>query len=294
MRVLVCGSSGCIGSAVARALRWRGHRVVETSRRADAAARTDDTIGLDFLQVTAVETWATRLAALDIDAIVNCAGDPFAPRDVRSARLRGEGPIALFRGAAAAGVARIVQVSQLGDGGFGSVDPARRAAEDVLLGVHLDAAIVRPSLVLGPGSRTGAHVARRARASLIALPRDDARHVQPIHVFELAEAIAMLVERTGAARGVYELGGASVVGTRELLTAFRYAQGLGDALWLPLPFGGVVDAGVPACNAAHVLLGRAPSSLAEMLAVTPPARPRAHRVSWATFPFLPRRSRELS
>jgi nucleoside-diphosphate-sugar epimerase len=294
MRVLVCGASGCIGSTVVRALRWRGHRVVETSRRADAAARTDDTIALDFLQAIAVETWATRLAALDIDAIVNCAGDPFALRDVRSARLHGEGPIALFRGAAAAGIARIVQVSQLGDGGFSSVDPARHAAEDALLGLHLDAAIVRPSLVHGPGSRTSAHVARRARASLIALPRSDARRVQPIHVFELAEAIAVLVERTGAARGVYELGGASVVGTRALLAAFRHAQGLGDALWLPLPFGGGVGTGVPACNAAHVLLGRPPSSLAEMLAVTPPARVRAHRVAWAASPVLPRGSRGLS
>ena len=38
MRVLVCGSTGCIGSAVVHALRARGHRVIEAARNACTTA----------------------------------------------------------------------------------------------------------------------------------------------------------------------------------------------------------------------------------------------------------------
>ena len=50
MNVLVCGANGCVGRAVVSALRWRGHRVIEGSRRpvpgADATATLWTTLGL--------------------------------------------------------------------------------------------------------------------------------------------------------------------------------------------------------------------------------------------------------
>ena len=320
MKTLVCGSSGCVGSAVVRALRWRGHRVVETARRPSGSA--DERFVLDLAATPSEAELAARLCALDVDAIVNCAGAPLpvaaSPGDDR---LHGAGPIALFRAARRAGVGRVVTLSALGtdrdhpDAVARGAWRTRRGADDTLLGLGIDAAVVRSALVYGPGSRSAALLASLAGAPILALAGGGRRRLQPIHVFELAEAIAALVERTGSARGIYEIGGGSVVSFRELLIALRSAAGYDAAplqLALPLPIAraavalsdrlarGGLDAdvlrllariGATDRNAASVLLGRAPSTLAEGLAVSPPARrataPRAGSAA-------PPRTRELS
>jgi uncharacterized protein YbjT (DUF2867 family) len=297
VRVLVCGSSGCIGRAVVGALRWRGHAVIETTRRprADASAA----MALDFMQPIAPERWAERLAALGVDAVVNCVGILMPKAGATFERIHSAGPIELFRGAAAAGVTRVVQVSALGVGAAGGDrrEPAylrsKRLADEALLGLAIDAAVVRPSLVYGPGSQSARLFATLASLPVVSLPGRGAQRVQPLHVFELAEAIAALVDRTGGAHGIYELGGASELSYRDMLAAYRSAQGLGEAIWLPLPMplmrlGALVAEQLPqsafcrdtlallergnttARNASHVLLGRAPAALAEGLAITAP------------------------
>ena len=309
MRVLVCGSTGCIGRAVSANLRWRGHHVVETVRLANAAG--DSAIALDYSRPQTPAAWAERLRAHGIDAVVNCIGI-LTPRGTSSFdRVHHAGPVELFLGAALAGVGRIVQVSALGVGrpdGAGDAEPpylrSKRLADEALLAMAIDAAIVRPALVYGPGSQSASLFATLASLPVISLPGRGGQRLQPIHVFEVAEAIAALVERTGSARGVYELAGATVVTYREMLAAYRAAQHLGAAIWLSMPMllmrlsAAVAErlpqqvftrdtvrllarGNVTARNAAAVLLGRPPSSLAEGLAVTPPSPAIDLRVQFA-------------
>jgi nucleoside-diphosphate-sugar epimerase len=297
VRVLVCGASGCVGRAVVAALRWRGHVVVETTRGPGLAAT--GAVTLDFMTPVAPEHWATRLRELDIDAVVNCVGVLMAAGGASFERIHSAGPIELFRGAVAAGVGRVVQVSALGVGTAADAarEPAylrsKRCADEALLALAIDAAVVRPSLVYGPGSASARLFATLASLPIVSLPGKGDQRVQPLHVFELAEAIAALVERRGSARGVYELGGAASISYREMLAAYRAAQGLGEAIWLSVPMplmrvGALVAEHLPqrafcrdtlallergnvaARNASHVLLGRAPAALAEGLGVTPP------------------------
>jgi len=297
VNVLVCGATGCIGRAVTQSLRWRGHRVVAASR---AAMDGLDSMRLDFMDVRSPATWAAALRARRIDAIVNCVGILMPDTRGSFARVHSDGPIELFRGAALAGVGRVVQVSALGVGaataaiGEAEYLRSKRLADEALLGLtDLDTAIVRPSLVFGPGSASAALFATLASLPVIGLPGAGRQRVQPIHVLELAEIVAGLVERTGSARGVYELGGGEAIDYRGMLAAYRDALGLGEAIWLPLPMPlmalgarlaervpqrvfsrdtlRLLEKGnVPALNAAPALLGRAPSRLEEGLAVTPP------------------------
>jgi uncharacterized protein YbjT (DUF2867 family) len=306
MNVLVCGASGCVGGAVVRALRWRGHRVVEAARR---PAPGGEAMALDFMRPRTPGDWASDLRALRIDAVVNCVGTLVASAAATFERVHTEGPVELFRGAALAGVVRIVQVSALGVAEARGPDEtayrsSKRLADEALLALDVDAAIVRPSLVFGPGSDSAALFATLASLPLIGLPGQGRQRVQPIHVFELAEIIAGLVERSGSARGVYELGGKEAIDYRQMLATYRAAQGLGDALWLAMPmplmalgarFAECVPqrvfsrdtlrmlerGNVPARNAAAALLGRAPSGLAEGLAVTPPRPMFSARVELA-------------
>ena len=302
MRVLVCGSSGCIGRAVTANLRWRGHHVVETTRAPGGAngSATRPVIVLDYARPLSPAAWAEQLRKSGIDAVVNCVGILTPSRASSFDRIHHAGPFELFVGAELAGVGRVVQVSALGVGRPGRASEpeppylrSKRLADEALLAMKLDAAVVRPSLVYGPGSQSGSLFATLASLPVISLPGKGGQRLQPIHVFELAEAVATLIERTGSARGIYELAGGTVVTYREMLATYRAAQHLGAALWLPVPvvlmrLSGAIAGWLPqkvftrdtvrllelgsvaSQNAAGVLLGRPPSSLADGLSVTPP------------------------
>jgi len=297
MRVLVCGASGCVGAAVVQALRGRGHHVLATVHR-DARRRAGvDALALDFMVETTAVRCARRLVELDVDAIVNAVGILMPSRAATFERVHTAGPIELFRGAALAGVDRVVQVSALGVGVDARDEPAylrsKRLADEALLALPLGGAVVRPSLVVGPRSRSARLFATLAALPVIALPGRGGQRLQPIHVFELAECIARLLERAVPARGVFELAGGDVVSYRGMLAAYRRALGLDDAIWLPLPMAAMrlcariaeqapqqvfcrdtialLERGsTSGRNRAPALLGRAPTTLAESLAVTPP------------------------
>jgi len=295
MSVLVCGSTGCVGAAVVHALRARGHKVIEGARRPTA---TRDTLVIDFAQPVAPEAWAERLRRLQVDAVVNCVGILLPSRGQRFERVHAQGPVELFRGAVLAGVPRVLQVSALGvgAGAQGLESPYLRSkllADDALAALPLDWAVLRPSLVYGPGSHSAALFATLAGLPLIGLPGRGLQPVQPLHVYELAEAIARLVEHRGTLRSVYELGGPQALSWREMLGHYRSALGLGRARWLPLPMAAMkavawlaqalpqkflsVDTlrllergNVPSANALPMLLGRTPTALPQGLRISPP------------------------
>ncbi len=299
MNVLVCGATGCVGSAVVNALRSRGHRVVAGAR---GLADGKLSLHIDFAQPRTPAEWAERLRAGHIEAVVNCVGILMPRPGQTFERVHTLGPIELFHGAALAGVRRVVQVSALGAGPEPPDDDTRAAmpylhskhrADETLRGLALDWAVLRPSLVYGPRSQSAALFATLASLPLIGLPGRGAQRVQPIHVFELAEAVALLVERRGELRRVLELGGPHAMSWRDMLAAYRNALGLAPPLWVPVPMplmklAAAVAEGlpqqafcrdtlrllergsVPAVNDAASLLGRPLTPLAQGLVVTAP------------------------
>jgi len=295
MRVLVCGATGCVGAAVASALRARGHEVVAGARGAIDGPRS---LHVDYMVPVAPEVWAERLEAWQIEAVVNCVGILIPAQGQSFERVHAQGPIELFRGAAAAGVRRVVQVSALGVGSDAQslATPylhSKLLADDALAALPLDGAVLRPSLVYGPRSQSARLFATLASLPVISLPGRGDQAVQPVHVFELAEAIARLVEQRETIAGVHEIGGPAVLGYRQMLAAYRDAQGLGEAVWLPLPMPlmkltalaaealpqkvfsrdtmRMLERGsVAVANRLPALLGRAPTGLAQGLRVTPP------------------------
>jgi nucleoside-diphosphate-sugar epimerase len=297
MRVLVIGSTGCIGSAVANALRMRGHNVIAAARSLDDGERS---MHVDYMQPRTPEAWAQRLRDARIDAVVNAVGILIPSRTQRFERVHAQGPIELFRGAALAGVRRIVQVSALGVDASALDVPylaTKLAADDALQAVAsqhaIDHAVVRPSLVYGPGSDSGALFATLASLPMIGLPGRGRQPVQPIHVYEVAEAITRLLEQPGPLAGVFELAGPRATTYREMLDAYRRALGMGDAIWLPVPMPlmklgawfaealpqrvfardtmRLLERGnVATANATPALLKRDPTGLSEGLRVTPP------------------------
>jgi uncharacterized protein YbjT (DUF2867 family) len=295
MRVLVVGSTGCVGAAVVHALRARGHAVVEGSR---GAVDGPQAMHVDYRVPRSPEAWAQALRRERIEVVVNCVGILMPLKGQSFERVHTEGPVELFRGAVLAGVGRVLQVSALGvgDDAEALATPYLRSklmADDALASLPLDWAVLRPSLVYGPRSQSAALFATLASLPVIALPGRGLQQVQPLHVYELAEAMARLVEQPGKLRAVHELGGPVPLSYRDMLMAYRQAQGLGDALWLPMPMPAMrllawmaealpqqvycrdtlrlLERGnTPMRNALPELLGRRPTAMAQGLAVTAP------------------------
>ena len=125
---------------------------------------------------------------------MNCVGILIPARDQSFDRVHALGPIELFRGAAAAGVTRVLQVSALGVGSDAQslATPylhSKLRADDALAALPIDGAVLRPSLVYGPRSQSARLFATLASLPVISLPGRGTQPVQPVHVFELAEAM---------------------------------------------------------------------------------------------------------
>ena len=188
MKVLVCGATGCVGRAVVNALRSRGHQVVGASRGSG--------LRIDFMAPVTPQAWAARLGELQVNAVVNCVGLLMPRGGQRFERVHAQGPIELFRGAALAGVARVVQVSALGAAdGDSAYLRSKRQADDTLLALPLAATVLRPSLVYGPHCPSAALFATLAALPVLTLPGAGRQRLQPIHVYELAEIVARCIER---------------------------------------------------------------------------------------------------
>lgn len=224
MRVLLTGASGFIGRAVADMLQRRGHQVVRVLRRpgADAAG---DVVRADFAQVPRRGWWQAQLHG--VDAVVNTVGIIREQPGQGFRALHTEAPVELFHACAAAGVAAVVQVSALGaDASARSAyHLSKKAADDVLRGLPLHAAIVQPSLVYGPGGSSAALFNRMAIAPLLPLPAGGRMLVQPVHLDDLVQGIVALLEAPPAGVHTLAFAGPRATPLRGYLADLRHALG---------------------------------------------------------------------
>jgi uncharacterized protein YbjT (DUF2867 family) len=231
MRVLVAGATGFIGRRLVDALLARGHEAI-------GAARHGAPVRVDYARDHAASDWLPRLQR--IDAVVNAVGlfreGPGQTFDA----LHRAAPVALFEACAAAGVARVVQISALGadDAARSAYHLSKRAADRVLAALPLSSAIAQPSLVHGAGGGSAALFGTLATLPIVPLPGDGSQRVQPIHVDDLVAALVTLVEaRPDPGCAVVPLVGPEPVTLARYLAALRGGMGLPSTrqVTVPLP-----------------------------------------------------------
>lgn len=230
MKILVCGASGFIGSAVAAKLAAAGHEVLRGVRRPNGSGE----VAIDYSLDLEPAAWLDRLRG--VDAVVNAVGiireGPGASFDALHTRA----PIALFAACAAAGVRRVVQISALGAGlGQTAYFTSKRAADEALLALPLDWTILRPSLVFGGEGASAAMFCQMASMPVLAAPELGEARFQPVHVDDLAQAVAAALDPAAPARRVIACAGGSVTGFDGMLSAYRRAMGLPPAPVLHVP-----------------------------------------------------------
>jgi uncharacterized protein YbjT (DUF2867 family) len=279
MNILLCGASGFIGRHIDAALCAAGHQVIAFSRRSAPA--------LDFTRALSINDWLAHLAG--VDAVVNAVGVLRDTRRRPMSAVHDQAPRALFDACAQVGVRRVVHISALGITDNPTLYARSKQAADahLLALTHagtLDGAVLRPSIVFGPGGQSSQLFLALARLPVLLLPRAvQTAQVQPVAVGELARAVANLVaqpQRTG----LLELGGPQVLTLAGFIASLRQQLGHGPARIATLPdvltrlsarCGDVVPV-APWCTETLTLLSTDnvtnPATLRELLgcAATPP------------------------
>ena len=230
MRVLIVGASGFIGQALAEALVREGHSVAGASRRGD--------IAVDFAQPPPAAWWRPRLEGFD--AVVNAVGILRESKGQGFDAVHTRGPVELFLACAEAGVRRVVQISALGaDANATSrYHLSKKAADDALRALPLDAAIVQPSLVYGPAGSSAALFGTLAAVPVLMLPGRGSMQVQPVHIDDVVDGVVRLLRDMPQGVTTITFAGPEPLSMRGYLTQLRAALGIGGRAWvLPFPAG---------------------------------------------------------
>jgi uncharacterized protein YbjT (DUF2867 family) len=219
----VFGGSGFIGRYVVQRLAARGYWVRVATRDPEGAMflRPLGEVGQIVPLYAPLDSEADIARVVEYaDAVVNLVGILTERRRGDFLRIHMEGAGRVARLSAAAGVARLVQISAIG------ADPASRSAyarskeagERAVLNSFPRAAIIRPSIVFGPEDQFFNRFARLAMISPVMPVIEGATRFQPVYVGDVADAVISAIELPSACGNTYELGGPDIVTFREILT----------------------------------------------------------------------------
>jgi nucleoside-diphosphate-sugar epimerase len=255
--VLLIGATGFLGSHLSQAMLAAGHEVIHVRRRTRAGRMAPGLrcIPGDFAVDHQPADWVARLQGVDV--VVNAAGILRESRSQRFEAIHVRGPCALFDACVQAGVRRVVQVSALGaDASARSAyHHSKRTADEHLLRLPVSAAVVRPSLLYGPGGTSARLFSLLAALPLLPVPGKGQQMIQPLHVEDAVRAIlALLPEK--ACQGRVDLVGPAPLSLKDFLLTLRQSLGLGPALVFPVPEMVVGVAARVASWSPHAVLDR--------------------------------------
>ncbi|MEN8216841.1 MAG: NAD(P)H-binding protein [Pseudomonadota bacterium] len=236
MQVLLTGVSGFIGQHLLPALLAQGHQVVGCVRQASLwQARFPHVkwIGCDYTKDHDPQVWLPRL--INIDVVINAVGIIREKRGQGFEDLHTQAPIALFKAAEQVGIRKIIQISALG--ADSAYHLSKRAADEALLALKVDAVIFYPSIVIGRGGGSTTLFSAMAALPLMPLIGKGDQRLQPIHIDDLTACVLAVLRNWPRGGQGLELVGTQVVSFLQLLVFMRNWLGMRPtvAWFIPIP-----------------------------------------------------------
>ena len=218
--VTIFGGSGFVGRYIARRMAKEGWRVRVACRRPNEAlfVRSYGAVGqVEPVFCNIRDDASVKAALAGAQAAVNCVGtfDMGGTNSFDAVQAQGAGRIAQL--AASGGLQTLVQISALGadansDSGYARTKGEGEAA---VLAAFPTALILRPSVIFGNEDGFFNRFAAMARSGPVIPLVGGATKFQPVYVEDVAQAAVL--GATGAAQGIYELGGPEVATLRAII-----------------------------------------------------------------------------
>ncbi|MDB5743669.1 MAG: hypothetical protein JWR68_1984 [Polaromonas sp.] len=259
MKILVAGASGFIGSHLVRALMAQGHHVIGASRSRDMRTELWAFVRVDFAEVPEPSWWVPHLQGVDV--VINAVGIFRETAQQTFEALHHRAPAALFTACAVAGVPLVIQVSALGSDNQAATayHLSKRAADDALRALPVNAAIVQPSLVYSPQGASARFFNQLAVLPVQVLPQGPV--VQPVHLDDVVHGIVALCQSPPASSLTIAFVGPQPLALRQYLAELRQALGM------PRP-AAVLELPGPLCLSLASIAGRFPGSFVNRDAVS--------------------------
>ncbi|MDZ7786587.1 MAG: NAD-dependent epimerase/dehydratase family protein [Halofilum sp. (in: g-proteobacteria)] len=231
--VTVFGGTGFLGAAIARHLDGQGLAVRVAARHPGARLPG----AASACEADLADPAAVARAIAGARMVVNAVGLYRESAAASFETVHVDGAARLARAAREAGVARLVHVSGIGadPGSPSRYVAARGRGEAAVRAAFPDAVILRPSVLFGEQDAFLATLARLVRLPVVPLFGTGRTRLQPVHVDDVAAAVAALAGDAGGRVRLLELGGADVLAWREIVTRVARHRGRRPLL-LPVPF----------------------------------------------------------
>lgn len=239
--VTVFGGSGFVGTQAVRYLAKAGWRIRVAVRNPNLAYKMrllGDVGQIDVVQANVRNMPSLERALEGATASLNLVGLLYETGRQGFQAVHVMGARNVAEAARTMGVRRVIQMSSIGADPASASKYARTKAEGeaAVREVFPDAAVVRPSIVFGPGDNFFNKFASMAQLSpVLPLIGGGLTRFQPVFVGDVGQALARIVTDEAAAGQTFELGGPAVFTFRELMELMRAETGQ-RRLLLPIPF----------------------------------------------------------
>jgi UDP-glucose 4-epimerase len=252
MRVLVTGATGFVGRPVLSALCGAGHEVRAAVRRPPLVPLPAGIEVVPAPDLSEAGDWRTVLDG--VDAVVHLAGIAHVGADIPEARydlVNHQASTSLARAAVQAGVRRFVfsssiraQSGPVAGRPLSEVDPARPtdaygrsklAAEMDILASGIDATVLRPVAMYGPGLKGNFDTLARLARLPVPLPFASLRNRRSLlSVAAMADAVVFTLNSRATIGETYIVADAVPVTLADIVAALRKGAGRAPLLF-PLP-----------------------------------------------------------